>query len=159
MPLLGNLTKYKSNPPQWFLEELMLHVQKLSSVLELTVDCSGMTTSKMVKTVRHAAKCFLSGIHGRERLQMRCGSAVRKAGVAVVGAIDNQMQKRTRHEMYRHQRNMEQVRLAGRMRRYINSALMRNSAMGLSPNLTVSVPVLELRMQVAHRSLMHREIV
>jgi hypothetical protein len=123
------------------LKELMLHVQKLSSVLELTVDCSGMTTSRMVKTIRHAAKCFLSGIHGRERLQMRCGSAVRKAGAAVLGAIENQMQKRTRHEMYRHQRNMEQVRLAGRMRRYINSALMRNSAVGLSPNLTVSVPV------------------
>ena len=36
---------------------------------------------------------------------------------------------------------MEQVRLAGRMRQYINSALMRNEAVGLSPNLTVSVPV------------------
>jgi hypothetical protein len=94
-------------------------VQKLSSVLELTVDCRGMTTSKMVKTVLHAAKCFLSGIHGRERLQMRCGSAVRKAGAAGIGAIENQMQKRTKHEMYRHQRYMEQVRLAGRMRRYI----------------------------------------
>jgi hypothetical protein len=92
---------------------------------------------------------------------MRCGSTVRKAGAAVVGAIGNQMQKRTRHGMYRHQRNMEQVRLAGRMRRYINSALMRNSAVGLSPNLTVSVPVKDAheRMQVAHRSLMHREIV
>ena len=43
------------------------------------------------------------------------------------------------------ERNMEQVRLAGRMRRYINSALMRNGAAGLSrPNptqsLTTSVP-------------------
>ena len=36
---------------------------------------------------------------------------------------------------------MEQARLAGRMRQYINSALMRNEAVGLSPNLTVSVPV------------------
>jgi hypothetical protein len=72
---------------------------------------------------------------------MRCGSAVRRAGAAVIGAVENQMQKRTSHEMYRHQRNMEQVRLAVRMRRYINSALMRNSAVGLTPNLTVSVPV------------------
>jgi hypothetical protein len=31
------------------LKELMAHVQKLSSVLELTVDCSGTTTTKMVK--------------------------------------------------------------------------------------------------------------
>jgi hypothetical protein len=59
--------------------------------------------------------------------------------VALVVAIEAQMQRRTKHEIYKHQRNMEQVRLAGRMRRYINSALMRNGALGLSPDLSVSV--------------------
>jgi hypothetical protein len=57
-----------------------------------------------------------------------------------MAAIEVQMQRRTKREIYKHQRNMEQVRLAGRMRRYINSALMRNEAVGLSPNPTVSVP-------------------
>jgi hypothetical protein len=57
--------------------------------------------------------------------------------------IEAQMQRRTKNEIYKHQRNMEQVRLAGRMRRYINSALMRNEAVGLSPNLTISVPVVD----------------
>jgi hypothetical protein len=38
---------------------------------------------------------------------------------------------------------MEQVRIAGRMRKYINSAMMRNTAVGLSPHLTVNVPCID----------------
>jgi hypothetical protein len=53
----------------------MQRVQRLSSVLELSVDCAGMSTEKMAKTVRQAAKHFLSSIHGRERNQMRRGTA------------------------------------------------------------------------------------
>jgi hypothetical protein len=126
------------------LAKLMQRVQRLSSVLELSIDCTGMSTDKMAKTVRQAAKYFLSSVHGRERNQMRRGTAkLRKARAAVMVASEAQMQRRTKHEIYKHQRNMEQVRLAGRMQRYINSALMRNEAVGLSPNLTVSVPVVD----------------
>jgi hypothetical protein len=51
-------------------------------VLELPVDCTGMSTEKMAKMgVRQAAKHFLSSIHGREQNQMRRGTAkLRKAG-------------------------------------------------------------------------------
>jgi hypothetical protein len=42
------------------LVKLMQRVQCLSSVLELPVDCAGMSTEKMAKTVRQAAKHFLS---------------------------------------------------------------------------------------------------
>ena len=38
---------------------------------------------------------------------------------------------------------MEQIRTAGRMRKYINSAMMRNTAVGLSPHLTVNVPCID----------------
>jgi hypothetical protein len=72
--------------------KLMQRVKRLSSVLELSVDCTGMSTEKMAKTVRQAAKHFLSSIHGRERNQMRRGTAkLRKVGAAVMVAIEAQM--------------------------------------------------------------------
>jgi hypothetical protein len=44
---------------------------------------------------------------------MRRGTAKPRkvAGAAVMAAIEVQMQRRTKHEIYKHQRNMEQVRL------------------------------------------------
>ena len=37
---------------------------------------------------------------------------------------------------------MENIRLAGKMRKYINSSLRRSEAIGLSPHLSVNTPVL-----------------
>jgi hypothetical protein len=85
-----------------------------------------MSTEKMAKAVRQAAKHFLNSIHGRERNQMRRGTAkLRKAaGVAVMVAIEAQMQRRTRHEIYKHQRNMEQVGLSPTTSPFLYQLLM-----------------------------------
>jgi hypothetical protein len=133
------------------LAKLMQRVQRLSSVLELSVDCTGMSTEKMAKMVRQAAKHFLSSIHGRdERNQMRRGTAkLRKARAAVMAAIEAQMQRRTKHEIYKHQRNMEQVRLAGRMRRYIKT--LHLCEMKLSASLPTSPCLYQLLMLQVNR--------
>ena len=143
--LLAAVDAARSATPE-LLAKLMQRVQRLNSALGLTVDCTGMSTEKMTKTVRQAAKHFLSSIHGRERTQMRRGTAkLRKAGAAVVAVIEAQMQQRTKNEIYKHQRTMEQVRLiAGRMRRY--NLTLRSCGMKLWASLPISPPLYQLLM-------------
>jgi hypothetical protein len=74
----------------------------------------------------------------------RGAQIVQKAGAAVVQGISLRAQKRTEHELLKHERNMEKVRIAGKMRRYIKSPLKRNEFIGLSPHLTVSEVVREI---------------
>ena len=59
-------------------------------------------------------------------------------GEVVVQGIILRAQKRTKHELLKHERNMENIRIAGKLRRYINSSLKRNESIGSSPHLTVS---------------------
>jgi hypothetical protein len=88
-----------------------------------------MTQTNIHRTIKHAAKKFLSTVHGRTRNKLRRGAKiVQKAEDAIIQGISLRAQKQTRHEQNRHVRNMEQVRIAGRMRKYINSAMMRNTA-------------------------------
>ena len=78
-------------------------------------------------------------MHGRTRNKLRRGAqVVQKVGEAVVQGISLRAQKRTKHELLKHERNMEKIRIAGKLRRYINSSLKRNESTGLSPHLTVS---------------------
>ena len=95
--------------------------------------------------IKHTSKTkFLSTMHGKTRYERRRGAQiVQKAGAAVVQGISLRAQKRTKHELLKHERNMERVRIAGKMRRYINSSLKRSESIGLSPHLTVSEVVRE----------------
>jgi hypothetical protein len=75
--LLAAVDDVRGATPE-LLAKLMQRVQRLSSVLELPVDCTGMSIAKVAKTVRQAAKHFLSSIHGRER-NARCAVALRNS--------------------------------------------------------------------------------
>jgi hypothetical protein len=99
------------------LKELMDKIaNKLSGVLEINMDCTGMTQTNIHRTIKHAAKKFLSTIHGRTRNKLRRGAnIVQKAGDAIIQGISLRAQKQTRHEQNRHIRNMEQIRIAGRI--------------------------------------------
>jgi hypothetical protein len=128
------------------LKELMGRISKLSEVLDINLDCTGVSQSTISKYIKHTAKKFLSTMHGRTRnkLRRRGGAQiVQKAGAALVQGISPRVQKRTKHELLKHERNMENIRIAGKMRKYINSSLKRNESIGLSPHLTVSEVVRE----------------
>ena len=125
------------------LRELLDKIEKLNEVLDINIDCSGMSQDRVSKTIKSAAKKFLSTMHGTTRNKLRRGAAIlQKAGAAVVQGISLRAQKRTKHELLKHERNMEKIRLAGKMRKYINSSLRRNEAIGSSPRLSGNTPVL-----------------
>jgi hypothetical protein len=92
------------------LKELMDKIAKLSEVLEINMDCTGMTQtrSNIHRTIKHAAKKFLSTIHGRTRNKLRRGAKiVQKAGDAIIQGISLRAQQQiTRHEQNRHIRNI-----------------------------------------------------
>ena len=112
---------------------------KLNEVLDINLDCTSMSQSKISKYIKHAAKKFLSTMHGKTRNKLRRGAqVVQKVGEAVVQGISLRAQKRTKHELLKHERNMEKIRIAGKLRRYINSSLKRNESIRSSPHLTVS---------------------
>ena len=97
------------------LKELMDRMGKLNEVLDINLDCTGMSQSKISKYIKHAAKKFLSTMHGRTRNKLRQGAqVVQKVGEAVVQGISLRAQKRTKHELLKHERNMEKIRIAGK---------------------------------------------
>ena len=125
------------------LRELLDRIEKLNEVHDINIDCSGMSQDRVSKTIKSAAKRFLSTMHGTTRNKLRRGAAIlQKSGAAVVQGISLRAQKRTKHELLKHERNMEKIRLAGKMRKYINSSLRRNEAIGLYPRVSVNTPVL-----------------
>jgi TusA-related sulfurtransferase len=70
------------------LKELMDKIAKLSEVLEINTDCTGMTQTNIHRAIKHAAKNFLSTIHGRTRNKLRKGAKiVQKAGDAIIQGI------------------------------------------------------------------------
>ena len=67
--LLAAVGAARGATPELLAKPVMQRLQRLGSVLELPVDCTGMSIEKMAKAVRQVAKHFLSSIHGRERNQ------------------------------------------------------------------------------------------
>jgi hypothetical protein len=67
------------------LKELVGRMAKLSEVLKINMDRTDMTQTNIHRTIEHAAKKFLSAIHGRTRNELRRGAKiVQKAGDAII---------------------------------------------------------------------------
>ena len=78
------------------LKELMDRISKLSEVLDINLDCTGINQHKISKYIKRTAKKFLSTMHGRTRNELRRGAQiVQKAGPYAVRCPDKMVKEVT----------------------------------------------------------------